>query len=279
MRALIIGSKGQLGSAFAAHFEKNGWDYTAADLDVLDISDTDAVLNTVISLRPGLIVNCSAYNLVDKAETDSDKAFAVNAYGPRNLALALRQLDSYLIHFSTDYVFDGAKGAPYTEQDKPNPLNVYGLSKLKGEQYAGEAAQSLVLRLSWVYGKGSQNFMHKLKGWAAAPGPLRVSADEVSVPTSTGDVVAATMEALKRGITGRWHMTNTGHCSRYDWARLALKEYGIDKAVEPARMADFKLPARRPGYSAMSNAAISGELGIAIPSWEEAVKKFIRENK
>lgn len=279
MRALIIGSKGQLGTAFAEYFEKNAWDYDAADLDKLDITDPDAVLNALVSLRPGLILNCAAYNLVDKAETESGKAFAVNAFALRNISLALRQLDSFFVHYSTDYVFDGAKGAPYTEQDKPAPLNVYGQSKLKGEEYARETPASLVLRLSWVYGEGSQNFMHKLKGWAANPGPLRVSTDEVSVPTSTEDIVTATMQALKRGLTGTWHLTNSGHCSRFDWAKLALKEFGIEKEIEPARMADFNLAAKRPGFSAMSNQGLSNELGIAIPAWQDSVQKFIRETK
>jgi len=278
MRVFITGSKGQLGSAFVRHFQVNGWDHAAADIDTLDIADGDAVMNAVMPYRPALIINCAAYNLVDKAETEADKAFAVNAQGPRNLALAARKLEATLVHFGTDYVFDGAKGAPYTEADKPNPLNIYGQSKLKGEDYALEAAGSLVLRLSWVFGQGAQNFIHKLKGWAANPGPLRISADEVSVPTYTLDIVTTTMAALERGLTGTWNMTNTGYCSRYDWARLVLREYGIDKEILPARMADFDLPARRPGFSPMSNSAISKELGLAIPGWEDSVRAFIKGN-
>lgn len=279
MRTFITGSKGQLGGAFARFFEENGWDYAAADVDTLDITDGDAVMAAIMQYRPGLILNCAAYNQVDKAEAETDKAFAVNAEGPRYLAMAARKLESTLVHFGTDYVFDGAKAEPYTEADAPNPLNAYGRSKLKGEQYALDVPGALVFRLSWVYGRGEQNFIHKLKGWAAKPGPLRISADEVSVPTYTGDIVDTVMAALGRGLSGRWHLTNTGRCSRYDWARLALKELGIAKEVQPAKMADFSLPARRPGFSAMSNKAICGELAIEIPSWEESTAKFIRENK
>ncbi|PIU19929.1 MAG: dTDP-4-dehydrorhamnose reductase [Elusimicrobia bacterium CG08_land_8_20_14_0_20_59_10] len=279
MRAFITGSKGQLGAAFVRHFEAKGWDYAAADIDTLDITDGNAVTDALNPYRPGLILNCAAYNLVDKAETEGPKAFAVNAEGPRSLALAARKLESTLVHFGTDYIFDGAKAAPYTEADEPNPLNNYGRSKLKGEEYVRQAPGSLVLRLSWVYGRGEQNFMHKLRGWAEKPGPLRVAADEVSVPTCTEDVVLVTLEALKRGLTGTWHLTNTGHCSRYDWAKLALKEYGVTKEPVPARMAEFKTAARRPGYSAMSNAALSGELGIKIPAWEDSVTAYIRGNK
>lgn len=279
MRVFITGSKGQLGGAFVNRFAKNGWDYAAADMDTLDITNPDAVMDAVTAYSPGLIINCAAYNLVDKAETEKDKAFAVNAEGPRILALAARKLEASFVHYGSDYVFDGVKAAPYTEGDKPNPLNVYGLSKLKGEDYARQAGASLILRLSWVFGRGSRNFIHKLLEWAGKPGPLKISSDEVSVPTYAEDVVTATLEALKSGLSGTWHLTNTGCCSRYDWAKLVLKECGIQKEIIPARMADFNLAARRPGYSAMSNGAISRELGIKIPTWEEAVAKFIRDEK
>lgn len=279
MRALILGSKGQLGAAFERLFSENGWDYAAADADTLDITDINAVMGAVMPYKPGLIVNCSAYNLVDKAESEPEKAFAVNAEGVRNLALAARRLESKLVHFGTDYVFDGEKKAPYVETDAANPLNRYGASKLKGEEYALAVPDALVFRLSWVYGRGTQNFMHKLRGWAAGQGPLRISDDEVSVPTYTGDVVDAVMEALKAGLFGRWHLTNGGTASRYDWAAAALKAFGIQKEIQRAKMADFNLPARRPGYSAMSNAKLSAELAIKIPQWQESVEKFIRETK
>ena len=279
MRVFITGSKGQLGAAFVKHFQTNGWDYAAADVDTLDISNVNAVMDAVMPYRPGMIINCAAYNLVDKAEAEPAAAYTVNAEGVRNIAIAARRLESTFVHFGTDYVFDGAKKAPYTEKDAVNPLNKYGASKLKGEEYALEVPGALVLRLSWVYGAGHQNFMHKLLGWAKNPGPLRVADDEVSVPTSVGDIVDGTLEALKAGLFGRWNLTNSGLCSRYDWAKVALKEFGVDKEIVPGKMADFKLPAPRPGYSAMSNAALSTELSIKIPHWQEAVEKFIRENK
>lgn len=280
MRVFITGSKGQLGTAFVKYFEANGYDYLAVDVDTLNIADPDATTDAVMAYRPGLVINCVAYNQVDLAEADDRTAIAVNGVGARNLAQAVRRLEASMVHYGTDYVFDGKKNAPYTEKDEPNPLNNYGRSKLLGEKYVLENVPTgLVLRLSWVYGEGQQNFMHKLKGWAQKPGPLRVAADEISVPTYTGDVVNATMAALERGLSGTWHIPNTGHCSRLDWAKLALKEFGIDKEIEPARMADFNLPARRPGFSAMSNEGLTKELGISIPAWQESVQKFIRETK
>jgi len=280
MRVLITGSKGQLGAAFVKHFETNGWDYSAADVDTLDISDGNAVSAAVMNYRPSLIINCSAYNHVDKSEADPSIAYAVNAEGARNLALLARKLEASMIHFGTDYVFDGQKREPYVEADAPKPLNSYGLSKLKGEQYVLDLVPvSLVFRLSWLYGRGHQNFMRKALEWAKNPGPLRIADDEVSVPTCADDVVAAVLEAMKAGLFGRWHLAAGGACSRYEWAQAALKAYGIDKEIVPGKMADFSLPARRPGYSAMSNAALSAELGIKIPHWRESLEKFIGENK
>lgn len=278
MRAFILGAKGQLGRAFVERFTRSGWEFAAADLDTLDISDVNAVMPALTAYRPGLIINCAAYNLVDKAEAEPAAAFAVNAEGPRHLALAARKLETKLLHFGTDYVFDGAKGAPYTESDAPAPLNVYGSSKLKGEDYALQAPDALVLRLSWVFGRGTQNFIHKLRGWAKNPGPLKVTSDEISVPTSTADVVDASLAALGRGLSGRWHLTNTGSCSRLEWAKFILKESGADKEIVPAKMADFNLPARRPACSAMSNRALCGELELALPTWQEATARFIKEN-
>lgn len=275
MRTFIIGAKGQLGTEFVKIFSANGWDYAAADIDTLDISDADAVMRTIMGYKPGLIINCAAYNQVDKAETDSSAAFAVNAEGARTLAMAARKLESKLLHFSTDYVFDGAKKVPYTETDATNPINKYGSSKLKGEEYVLEAPGSLIFRLSWVYGTGPQNFITKLSQWAKAPGPLKVTTDEISVPTSARDVAEVSMAALKNGLTGTWHLVNSGFCSRYEWAQLILKEYGINKELAHARMADFCLPAKRPGYSAMSSQALARELGVNIPEWRESVSKFI----
>lgn len=279
MRVFITGAKGQLGTEFIRLFEGNGWEYIAADHDALDISDGDAVLKAVMPCRPGLIINCAAYNLVDKAESDPKTAWAVNAEGVRNLAFAARQLESKLVHFGTDYVFDGEKRAPYAEADAPNPLGEYGRSKLKGEDYALDCPGSLVLRVSWLYGRGTRNFMHKLLGWAESSAPLRVAEDETSVPTFAGDAVTMVMAALREGITGRWHLSGGEPCSRYEWARAALRAYGREKEVLPAKMADFGLPARRPGYSALSNAALCGELGVKPPHWRDSVEKFIAETK
>ena len=277
MKIFITGSNGQLAEAFLRRFKERGDECAASDLDTLDIGERDAVLRAVRGWKPALIVNCAAYNLVDKAEQDHAKAFRANAYGPENLALAALETGAFLLHFGSDYVFDGSKtSGPYVEGDAAAPLNKYGASKLAGEELIRKTgARHLILRLSWVFGNGNQNFIAKLLDWAKKPGALTIVEDEVSVPTYTEDAVTGSLAALKSGLEGLWHLPNTGLASRYEWAGLVLKTLKMEKQLLPGRLADFKLPARRPGFSAMTNAAISRELGIAVPHWSESVKKFL----
>lgn len=280
MKILITGSKGQLAGAFIRRFEEQGHECLVHDLDTQDIGDRDAVMRDIRARKPGLIVNCAAYNLVDSAEQYPEIVFRTNARGPENLALAAAQTGAFLFHFGSDYIFDGAKSpVAYDERDKPNPLNKYGASKLEGERLIRAAgARHLILRPSWIFGNGARNFIVKLLEWAGKPGALTVVEDEVSVPTYAEDIVTGAMAALKTGLEGTWHFTNTGSCSRYEWASLVFKTLNIKKELLPGRMADFKLPARRPGFSAMTNAAVSRELGITIPHWSESVKKFLKEH-
>lgn len=275
MRAFIFGSKGQLGRAFAKRFEKEGWEYLGADSDELDVTNPMHVAEVLSIYRPGLIINCSAYNQVDLAEKDRKTAMDVNAYALRSIAMEAKKFETTLVHFSTDYVFDGTKKTPYTEQDKTNPLNVYGESKLAGEKYALEPMGASVFRLSWLYGDGKQNFIYKVRQWAEKEGPLKIADDEISVPTYTEDVVDAVMAAMQRGLSGLWHLPNSGFCSRYEWAKEILRLAGIKKEIIPAKMADFNTAAKRPGYSAMSNAALCCELGIKIPDWRDSLARFL----
>lgn len=278
MKYLITGRNGQLAQAFIKRFEQQSLDYVAPDESTLDITNSAAVAEAVAAYKPDIIINCAAYNLVDKAEQAPDAAFAVNAAGPGNLARAAAGQKALLVHFGSDYVFDGLKeNGLYTEDDATNPLNEYGKSKLAGEQKVLEAlGRCLVLRLSWVFGAGKQNFIYKLTEWSKSNEYLKIACDEFSAPTHTDTVVAVTMKALQTGVFGRYHLTNSGFCSRYEWAKEVLRDLGIKKFIRPVSMADFSLPARRPKFSAMTNARIAGVLSISIPPWEEAVRSFIQ---
>jgi dTDP-4-dehydrorhamnose reductase len=279
MKYLITGRNGQLAREFIREFEARSIEFIAPDEAHLDITNSANVAEAVASYRPDVIINCAAYNLVDKAEQEREKAFAVNALGPKHLAQAAARHQALLVHFGSDYVFDGTKeNGLYTEEDGTNPLNEYGKSKLSGEDLAGDlGGNCLVFRLSWVYGEGKQNFIYKLtKEWVKNE-PLKIACDEFSVPTSTKTVVEMTMKSIEAGIRGLYHLTNTGFCSRYEWAKFIVRQLGIQKFIRPVSVDVFKLPAQRPKFSAMSNARLSGELNVRIPAWEEAVESFLRK--
>ncbi len=279
MKYLITGKNGQLAREFIRRFEERSIDFSAPDESELDITKSGIVDAVVASLKPDVIINCAAYNLVDKAEAEPAVAFAVNAEGPKNLARAAAERKAMLVHFGSDYAFDGLKEKGlYTEDDVPHPLNEYGRSKLAGEQHVLETSgRVLVLRLSWVFGAGKQNFMHKLTEWAKTSEYLKIACDEFSVPTYTRTVVDVTLKALDQGISGRYHLTNSGFCSRYEWAKVILSSLGITKFIRPVSMDAFNLPAKRPKFSAMDNRAIAGLLNADIPEWDEAVRSFLKE--
>ncbi len=275
---LITGKGGQLANAFERYLSRQAKDYVAIDIAGLDITDYSAIARVLGQYRPQIIINCAAYNLVDKAEEDYYEAYKVNALGPRLLAIAAEQFSCRLVHYSSDYVFDGLKAdGLYVEQDATAPLNEYGRSKLMGERLVMEALSNpLVLRLSWVFGEGQQNFIYKLLQWEKERDFLKVACDEFSVPTSTETVVAVTLNALKVGLTGLYHLVNNGFCSRYEWATFVFKRMGIKKHIHPVPMAYFNLPAKRPNFSALSNARISALLNIAIPHWQEEVENYLK---
>lgn len=281
MKFLIAGSKGQLAREFIRVFEQRSISYTAPEESVFDIRDGKAVEELVVSVKPDVILNCAAYNLVDKAEQEPDVAFGINAEGPRNLARAAAKQDCMLVHFGTDHVFDGTKETgPYIETDKVNPLNKYGESKLAGERYVlEEHARSLVLRLSWVFGDGQQNFIHKMLHWASTQEFLKVTCDEFSSPTSTHTVANVTLKAIEERLRGMYLLSNGGFCSRYEWAQHILSFAGIKKFIRPVSIRSFELPAQRPFFSAMSNKSIATALSITIPTWEEAVEAFMNKER
>lgn len=277
MKYLITGKNGQLGRAFAKRFESIGVQYFSANSAELDITDRNAVEEAVSAIKPSVIINCAAYNLVDRAEQEADSAERVNALGPHILAVAAKKRGIMLVHYSSDYVFDGSKESGlYTETDLPNPLNAYGRSKLSGEHLVRQETDAhLIFRLSWVFGEGEQNFIAKLFSWVRGSEYLKIACDEFSVPTYTESVVDVTLNALKQGVRGLYHLTGSGFCSRYEWTKVILSAAGIEKFVRPVSMDSFCLAARRPKFSAMSNKTISHLLGISIPRWEDSTRKFM----
>lgn len=282
MKFLIFGKNGQLAIEFQRVLTREGEDFLALSHEECDISDLDKILEVFEGYKPDIILNCAAYNSVDLAETNFPEAYKTNALGVRNLLYTSQRCNAFLVTYSTDYVFDGRKEEGlYTEEDKPNPLNEYGKSKLTGEKWVLESRYDryLIFRTSWVYGEGRQNFIYKLIQWSKENEYLKVAYDEISVPTSTRTIAEVTLKALKGDLTGLYHLTSSGYASRYEWAKKVFEIRGIKKFIKPVSSDIFNLPAKRPKFSAMSNERISKLLNIEIRSWEEELEFFLKQTE
>jgi dTDP-4-dehydrorhamnose reductase len=276
MKILITGAKGQLAREFQRLMELYPYKVSALDREALDISNDNLVQQALVTHTPDIVLNCAAYNLVDRAEEDHESADKVNALGVRNLAIACKKINALLVHFSSDYVFDGTKEDFYTEDDRANPLNKYGESKLAGELFLKEETDNFLLfRVSWVFGEGQQNFLYKLLEWAKQKRVLKVVYDQISVPTFTRDIAHLTMFAINKGLRGLYHLTNSGYATRYEVARFFLEKLGMDNLVLPVRSDAFPSPARRPYFSAMSNIKLSRALDVNIPDWRISIESHI----
>ena len=275
---LVLGANGQLGKQFNKELTARGEHVLAPDEKKCDITDFDALTKYIDAVSPTVIINCAAYNAVELAEQQSDIATLINGNAVENIARLSKRNGIFLIHYSTDYVFDGKKGGLYTEKDSPNPMNTYGRSKLAGEEAVQKhGGDFLLLRTSWVFGNGTQNFIYKLRQWARKNSVIKLSSDEVSVPTGTSDLVSLTLMSHAKGLKGLYHCVNTDYASRYEWGRHVASTLSLDVLIIPVPMSTFPSPALRPAFTAMSNARLQQELGVPIADWRSAVNRFFKE--
>lgn len=276
MKILITGANGQLAQEFQRLLGIFHHEMTALDKKTLDITDPESTKKVLSQYNPDIVLNCAAYNFVDRAEEDFDTAYKVNAQGVRNLALACKRNNALLVHYSSDYVFDGKKEDFYTEEDETNPINNYGKTKLLGENFLREDYEKFLLfRVSWVFGEGKQNFLYKLLEWAKKNRVLRVVYDQISIPTYTRDIVNLTMFAVNKGLRGVYHLTNTGYATRYEVARYFLERLGMDNQILPVNSDYFPSPAKRPFFSAMSNRKLANDLNVEIPDWKIGIESYV----
>ena len=280
MRILLFGKNGQLG------WELNRSLIALGDLTVVDYPDVDfnrpqTLPEIVRAARPDLIINAVAYTNVDKAESESDVARRVNADAVGEIAREAKNLGALLVHFSTDYVFDGAKGEPYVETDTPNPLNVYGRTKLDGEEAAAQAGKYLTFRTSWVYSNRAGGFVSKVLEWAKTKTELRIVDDQIGSPTWSRMLAEVTGQMLARyGMDKTWllerqglyHLAGAGAVSRFEWVKELLRLMGRnDIKVVPAKTAEFPTPAIRPLFSALDCGKVELEFGLWLPGWENGL--------
>jgi dTDP-4-dehydrorhamnose reductase len=289
MKILLLGKNGQLGWELQRTLATLG-EIVAMDKNDLNLVDYSKLIHTVQALRPDLIVNAAAYTAVDKAEEEPELAMAINGIVPGILAEEAYKINAALIHFSTDYVFDGTKFIPYTEEDEPKPLNVYGKTKLAGEkaiQAIGGAY--LVFRTSWVYGMRGHNFLLTILRLAKEVEELRVVNDQIGAPTWSRIIAEATAQVLVKDAkdtkdtldfikkhSGIYHMTASGSTSWYDFSkqilRLANKEQRVCKVLKAIKTIEFPSSATRPKYSIMDNSKFKSTFNIYLPNWRDTLK-------
>lgn len=280
MRIAVLGSAGQLGRDLLPRLSGEVLPLTRADMDLAVLETIAPRLN---ALRPDVLVNCAAYNLVDKAEDDPAPAFAVNANGVRHLTNVCEQLGIRLVHVSTDYVFgaDITRTTPYVESDTPGPVSSYGLSKLHGEQAALAEQNNLVIRTCGLYGvwgsggKGG-NFVETMLRLASQGRPLRVVADQRCTPTYTADLAEGMAKLIEQGTTGLIHLTNCGDCSWYEFAAAIFCTAGVTADLTPITSAEFGAKAPRPGYSVLGSSRTT-ETGVQLRPWPKALAAYLTE--
>jgi dTDP-4-dehydrorhamnose reductase len=272
-RWFVTGAGGQLATAFAQIL---GGQVFLSREEALDIRDAEAVRTAVHAFAPDCVLHCAAFTNVDGAEADEDAAAAVNVLGTRNVVKAVRGTHTTVVYFSTDYVFDGAKGRPYVESDLPGPLNAYGRTKLAGEEEVLGWVHGIVIRTSWLFSETGHNFVKTILAAAQARAgtgePLRVVDDQVGCPTYAGHLAAAVDEALSLGLgPGLYHMAGSGYCSWCELAREVVQLAGLDVEVEPITTAEAGRPAPRPPFSALDT-----ERPIPrLPHWAEGVAEAV----
>lgn len=289
MKILITGQHGQVSQELQKHLADLG-ELIVLGRDQLDLSQPQNVAEPVRALRPDLIINAAAHTAVDQAESEPELAFAINATAPGILAEQAAELGIPLIHYSTDYVFDGGKTAPYTEQDATGPLGVYGSSKLAGEQAIGAAGgQHLILRTSWVYSAHGRNFLLTMQKLLQEREELRIVADQIGAPTWAGTIAQSTRQLIERwrdgnpGTWGTYHLTASGETSWFGFAQAigqALVDEGKKCAVlHPIPSSDYPTPATRPLNSRLDCTRLQREWGVHQPDWQQALLECLASQR
>ncbi len=274
MRIAITGSKGQLGTALQARLGRET--LLPLDLPEFDVTDPAQVRRALEGFRPDLVIHAAAMTNVDQCEAQPDPAYLANALGTQNVALACQRTGATLVYVSTNYVFDGAKGAPYLECDPPSPLSVYARSKLAGEWYTQALLQRFyIVRPAWMFAPGGRNFVETVLRLARERGAMAMVTDEIGQPTYAPDLAGAIARLITSDMYGIYHFTNDGACSRYEWACEILRQAGLGHIpVTPAQ--EYARPAPVPKRADLRNFCGATQLGITLRPWQEALAEYLK---
>jgi dTDP-4-dehydrorhamnose reductase len=273
MRILITGGRGQLGRELVRALTGN--ELFRLGLPEVDIQDP-GIIQTILDAEPEVVIHAAALTDVDACELDPERAYRINATGTKHVAEAASRLTAKLVYISTDYVFDGTKQEPYAEEDRPNPINAYGRSKLEGERAVLSCAPgSLIVRTAWLYGEGARNFVSSILRLARANRTLRVVDDQVGSPTSARDLAAVIRALVDLGTSGIIHAAGKGACSRYELAQAIVAMAALGAEVLPATSDTYPRPARRPAYCPLAQHRLN-QLGLCVPPWTESLKEFLK---
>jgi len=281
---LVTGSKGQLGNEIQFLSPAwNGFEFHFHDIDSLDITNLTALESAFENFRPFAVINCAAYTAVDKAESEPDKAFLINADAVGNLAQCAEKHDSWIIHVSTDYVFDGTQHIPYRETDYTNPLSVYGKSKLAGERLLSDLEKMIIVRTSWLYSIFGQNIVKTIRRLASERDTIGFVCDQIGSPTYAADLAGALLVILQRlsgepdniDLAGIYHYANEGACSWYDFACTTVELSRFPCRVRPIETHEYPTPAKRPPFSVLNKSKIKTTFGLEIPWWKDSLGKAI----
>ena len=280
MKILLLGHKGMLGSDLLAQMRLHH-EVIGMDKEEIDITSADDCARAIEDTAPQIIINAAAYTNVDGCEASKEECFAVNAEALKNIADACRLKNIRIIHFSTDYVFNGAGSAPYKEDDNCNPINTYGASKLAGERYLQTLAQNyIIIRTAWLYGVNGKNFVRTILEKAKTTPRLTVVDDQLGSPTHTKDLAAAVDLLIEKNAQGIFHVTNRGSCSWYQFAVKILQEAEIDNVeVSPIKSDQLSRPAKRPAYSVMSMQKFIQITGKAMQPWQLGLQDYLESVK
>ena len=277
MKIMVTGSDGMLGRDLVEVAEYAGHEVRAYPRTRLDVTDAEAVMENVAVYRPDAVVNCAAWTDVDGAEEHQDEAMAVNATGAGNVAAATAEIGAKVLYVSSDFVFDGKKGAPYVESDVPTPISAYGRSKLSGEEATLFAnRRSMVVRTAWTFGVGGWNFVEAMLRNGASEGRVLVVHDQVGSPTWTWHLAQGLLRQLDSDAYGIHHMAGSGHCSRYDFAREIFDRSGMEVTTLATDSEMLGRPAARPAFSALESEYPNA---IQLPPWQEGLAGYLKQMK